>query len=175
VHRTRNCFADDCTHRAANEAVLHCGDDHIEPVDLADGVDDGVIEAGLLLLPVKAVLVGLEVCEVERVGGAKACVDEFVAGVEQHLDALTGADLEVIAAVRTDLEVGFEVGVEDWLAALGTLGPESLGANLVVGGRNDLGGVALEPGHRFYASSGRLSLTSDFSGEYRARQPRKSL
>ena len=148
INGTSDGLADNGAHGAADEAVLHRGDDDFEAVDLADGVDDGVIEAGLLLFLLKAIFVGFEVDEAERVSGAKAGVDELIAGVQQHIDALAGADLEVMAAVRTDLQVGFEVGVEDRFAALRTLGPQTFGANLVVGGRDDLVVIALEPGHR---------------------------
>jgi hypothetical protein len=44
--------------------------------DVAECVDDGVVEAGLLLGGGEALFVGLDVGEVERVGGAEIAVDE---------------------------------------------------------------------------------------------------
>ncbi len=56
--------------------------------ELAHGVEDGVVEAGLFLGLAQALLVGLDVGEVQRIGGAQAAVDEFVARLEQQFDAL---------------------------------------------------------------------------------------
>ena len=73
---------------------------------------------------------------------------ELVAGFEQAGDALAGAQAEVMAALGADLEVGFEVGLEENLAALGTAHPEAFGAHgafsRVV---NDLVVFAFKPAH----------------------------
>ena len=58
----------------------------------------------------RRLLVGLEVGEVERVGGAEFEVDELVAGFEEEVDAAAGVDAEVVAALGADAEVGFEIG-----------------------------------------------------------------
>ena len=75
---------------------------------LADGVEDGVVEAGFLLRLAQALLVGLDVDEVQRIGGAQAAVDELVAGLEQQVEALAGADFEVMLALGADVEVGLQ-------------------------------------------------------------------
>ena len=122
--------------------------------DVADGVEDGVVEAGLLLGLVEALLVGLEVDEVERIGGAEAAIDELIAGLEQQIDAGTRADFEVVLALGADVQVGFEVGLPDGLAAAGALDPEALSAYtffLVVVRGFELAVFALKPGHRLLA------------------------
>ena len=57
------------------------------------GVDDGVVEAGFFLGLAQAALVGLDVVEVERVSGPQLQVDQFVAGLEQVVDALRASIL----------------------------------------------------------------------------------
>jgi hypothetical protein len=140
-------LADDGAHATADEAVLHDGEDDGVGADQAEGVDDGVVETGLFLGFGEAALVGLEVGEVERVGGAEVEIDELVAGFEELVDAGAGVDAEVQAAVGTDHEVGLEVGLPDDLAALIALDPESLGADGLLGVVDDLVVFSFEPGH----------------------------
>ena len=64
-------LAHDGAHRAADEGVLHDGEDDGMRAEVAGGVEDGVEQAGLLLGFGEALLVGLEVGEVERVGGVE--------------------------------------------------------------------------------------------------------
>ncbi len=120
-------FADDCAHAAANEGVLHCAEDYVVGAEFAECSEDGVVKAGLFLGGSETLFVGLDVGEVEWIGGAQAAVDEGVAGVEEELNALTGADLEVIAALGADVGVGLELGLEEDGAATGALDPEALG------------------------------------------------
>ena len=146
-------FADDGAHGAADEGVLHGADHDGVRTELTDGVENCVVEAGILLRLSQALLVGLEVDEVERVSGAEAAVDELIAGFEQEIDTLARADFEVVLALGADVEVGLEIGIEDGLAATGALGPEAFGADslLLVGvvvGAFELAVLALEPGHR---------------------------
>ena len=102
---------------------------HFVGPDPADGVEDGVVEAGLFLCLAQALLVGLYVDEFQRVSGAQTAVNDLIAGLEQHVEPLAGAHSEVMLALGTDVEVGFEVGFEDGLPAAGTLDPEPLGAD----------------------------------------------
>ena len=95
----------------------------------AESVHDGVVEAGFLLSLAQALLVGLEVSELERISGAKAVVDQLVAGLEEHFDALAGAQFEVMLALGADVEVGVKIGFPDGLAAAQALDPEALGAD----------------------------------------------
>ncbi len=144
-------FADDCAHAAANEGVLHHGEDDGVGAEVADGVDDGVVEAGLLLGFGEAAGVGLEVGELEGIGGAEFEVDELVAGLEQIVDAVAGVDAVVVAAARADLEVGFNLCLEDDLLAGRATGPKSFGADGLFGVVDDLVVFAFEPTHAFGA------------------------
>ena len=122
------------------------------PLDGAEGVDDGVVEAGLGLGFGEAAFVGLEVGEVEGVGGAQVEVDELEAGVEEEGDAGAGVDAEVVAALGADLEVGLEVGFEDGLAAGVAEDPEAFGAHCLLLVCDDGVIFALEPGHKGMAA-----------------------
>ncbi len=116
-------FTDDCSHTAADEGVLHDGEDYGVGADVADGVDDGVIEAGLLLGFEEALFIGLEVSEVEGVGGAELEVDQFVARFEEVVDAGAGVDAVVVTAFGADLLVGLDLGLEDDLFTGGAANP----------------------------------------------------
>src|SRR5204862_3471930 len=97
--------------------------------------DDGVGVAGLLLLGLEAVLVGLLVHEAERVGGLDVLVALLEAAwVDQLLDARAGADAEVVLAVGADVQGLFDVLAEQHVAALGTAQPQAF---------RDAGAVAL--------------------------------
>ncbi len=50
-------------------------------------------------------------------------IDEFVAGLEEQIDARTSAEFEVVLALGTDVQVGFEVGLANGLAAAGAFDP----------------------------------------------------
>ena len=128
--------------------------------DVADGVDDGVVEAGLLLGFGEAVLVGLEVGEVEGVGGAELEVYQLVAGLEEVVDAAAGVDAEVIAALGADLLIGLEFGLEDDLLAVGAADPEALGADGLLGVVDDLVVFAFEPAHPGCVLRGDVSPAS---------------
>ncbi len=146
-------FPDDCAHGAADEGVFHGADDDRVGAQLADGVENCVVEAGFFLSFAQALLVRLEVNEIERVSGAEAAVDELVAGFEKEVEALARADFEMILALGADVEVGLEIGIEDSLAAAGTLCPEAFGADsllfvAVVVGAFELAVFSFEPGHR---------------------------
>ena len=147
VDRARDGLAHDSAHAAADEGVLHHGEDYGVRADVADGVDDGVVEAGLLLGLGEALLVGLQVGELERIGGAELEVDEFVAGFEQVVDAFAGVDAEVIAAFRADVLVGGDVRLEDDLLAGGAAHPQALGAHGLLRVVDDLVVFAFEPAH----------------------------
>ena len=63
----------------------------------------------------EALLVGLDVGEVERVSGAQAAVHQLIAGFEQQFDALARADLEVMLALGADVQVGLQLRLLDGL------------------------------------------------------------
>ena len=131
----------------------------------AESIHDGVVEAGFLLSLAQALLVGLEVSEPERVSGTKAVVHQLVAGLEEHFNALAGAQFEVMLALGADVQVGGQIGFPDGLAAAHAFDPEALGADRVlaiavgVGARPARGRViavfSLEPGHSQKSLYGR--------------------
>ena len=147
VDSSCNCLSHYGTHAAADEGVLHGGEDDGVGAEVAEGGEDGVVEAGLLLGFGEAAGVGFEVGELEGVGGAEIAVDEGVAGLEELGDAGLGGEAEVIAAFGTDLEVALELFLEDVLAAGAALGPEALGADGLFGVVDDGVVFTLEPGH----------------------------
>src|SRR6478752_3766024 len=81
INGTRNGFAHHGAHRPADEAVFHGAHHHGMRFHLAYGAEDGVIKASVLLGLAKALLVRLDVCEVERIGRTKSAIDQFVAGL----------------------------------------------------------------------------------------------
>ena len=89
----------------------------------------------MLLGGVQARFIGLDVGEIEGIGAAQVAVDEDVAGFEEQVDALACADLEVVAALGADVDVGFELGFEEDGAAARALDPEAFGL--------DAGGLAV--------------------------------
>ena len=122
-------FADDCTHAAADERILHGAHHDWVSAHVSDGGDDGVVEPGLLLSCGETLLVGLDVGEVERVSGAQAALNIGEAGFEQELNALSRTHFEVIAALGAYVDVGFEIGFEENLAAAEAFYPKPLGAD----------------------------------------------
>src|SRR5262249_12830064 len=71
--------------------------------------------------------------------------------VEQHLEARTRAHLEMKLALRTDVEVRFQVLAEDNGPAGLTLHPQSLGAHAALFGRSRILNAfffSFEPRHR---------------------------
>jgi hypothetical protein len=58
-------------HAAADEAVLHCGDHHVEPVEASRGHDHRVVEAVALDGLLQPFPIGLGVGELQRVGRAE--------------------------------------------------------------------------------------------------------
>src|SRR5258708_11960299 len=105
-------LAYDRTNAAADEVVLHHAEHDVMRAQLADGVDDCVVEAGLSLGFGEAFLVWLQIGEVQRVGGAKTKVDQLVAWFKEIFDTGAGVDAEVMAAVGTYLLIGFKLSLE---------------------------------------------------------------
>ena len=125
IDRPGDGFAHDGPHGAADEAVLHGAEDHGMRSEPAQGVQDCVVEAGFLLRFAQALLVRLEVGEFEGIGGTEAAVHQFVTGLEEHLNALAGAEFEVMMALGADVQVGGQIGLPDGLAAAHTLDPQA--------------------------------------------------
>lgn len=156
VYGAGDGFADDGTHAATDEGVFHHGEDDGVAAEDSCGIDDGVVEAGLLLGFEEAAAVGLEVSELEGVGGAEVEVDELVAGFEEIVDAGSGVDAVVVAAAGADLEVGCDVSFEDDLLTGGATGPETFGADGLLVVVDDLVLFAFEPAHALGALRVRL-------------------
>jgi hypothetical protein len=124
---------------------------------LAHRIEDRVVQAGRFLRRAQALLVGLYIGKVQRVGRAQAAVHQLIAGLQQQRDPLPGANLEVVLALGADVQVGFEVRLPDGLPAAQALGPQALGAHLSFAGvgttpiaaraRLVFAVFALEPGH----------------------------
>ena len=152
VYSAGDGFADDGAHAAADEAVFHDAEDNVVRAKLSDGVDDGVVEAGLLLGIGEALFVGLEVSEVERVCRAKFKIDEFVTRLEKIFDAFARADAEVVTALGANLLVGLEFGLEDDLPAARASDPKAFGADRLLGVVDDLIVFAFEPAHAWMPS-----------------------
>jgi hypothetical protein len=90
---------------------------------LANGVNDCVVESSLALSFGETLFVWLQISKLERVRRAKAEVDQLVAGFEEIFDACSRVDAEVMAALRADVLVGFELGLEEDFCALGAADP----------------------------------------------------
>ena len=147
VHGPGDGFADDGAHAATDEAILHDREDDGVGADVADGVDDGVVEAGLALGFGETFFVGLEVGELEGIGGAEFEIDELVAGFEQVIDAAAGVDAIVMSAAGTDFEIGCDLGLEDDLFAGGAADPEAFGTDCLPLVVDDLVVFSFEPAH----------------------------
>ena len=75
-------------------------------------------------------LVGLHVGKIQRIGRAQTHVHQLIARLQKQLDALPRADLEVVLALGTDIQVGFKIRLPDRLPAAQALDPQALGANV---------------------------------------------
>ena len=141
-------FADDRTHGAADEGVLHGADDDGLAVQFAAGVDDGVVQSGVGDRLLQAIGVGLQVGEFQRIGGDQVAVFGLVlAVVEQVSEAGAGVDAEVAVALGADVEVLVEVLLPDDLAALVALDPEALGLDALLARGVELRLFPLKPCH----------------------------
>ena len=76
-------------------------------------------------------LYGFTSVKFERIGGAQPGVDQLVARLEQHRDAIARAELEVVLALGADVQIGFEIRLVDGLAAAGAFHPQALGAHVL--------------------------------------------
>ena len=111
--------------------------------ELADGIDDGVVEAVFFWASARRFL-ALEIGEVQWIGGAQSEVNEFIAGFEQVFDTGARIDAEVVAALGADLLVGVQFGLEDvWLGPGHE--PEAFRANRLFRVVYDLVVLAFEP------------------------------
>ena len=147
-HGAGEVFADDRAHGAADERILHGADDDRFAFELAAGVDDGVVEAGVLLRALQPRSVRLQVGELQRVDRDQVVVFDFVLTVVQQVRlAGTRIDAEVAVALGADVKVLVEIFLPDDLAALVALHPEAFGLDLFLARSVEVYGFSLKPCH----------------------------
>ncbi len=114
----------------SNERVLHGAQHYLVRPKAPQSVQYGVIEACLFLCLAQPLLVGFHVGKVQWVRGAQSAVDQFVTRLQKKLDAIAGADFEVVLAFGANPQIGFEIRLVNRLAAAGALHPQALGADV---------------------------------------------
>ena len=145
----RNHLADHRAHGAADERVLHRAHDDRLAIELAASVDDRIVEPGVALRRLQAVGVGLQIGELQRIGGDNVAVFGFVLSVvEQVGEPGARVNAEMAVTFGADVEVLVEVLLPDDLAALVALDPEALGLDALFARSVELDGFPLEPCHR---------------------------
>src|SRR5580698_5432976 len=97
---------------------------------LAYGIQNGIVEAGVVPRFAQALLVGLDVGKVQRIGGAQASVNQRVAWLKERVDSLPRGELEVVLALGADQQINFKILFINGLAAARALDPEALGADI---------------------------------------------
>ncbi len=95
----------------------------------AHRVENGIVETRLLLCNAQALLIRFHISEIKRIGGSQAGIDQLIARLEQHVDALARSDLEMVLALGANVEIGIQLGLVERLAAARTLYPETFGAD----------------------------------------------
>ncbi|EPX82684.1 hypothetical protein ruthe_03142 [Rubellimicrobium thermophilum DSM 16684] len=126
-------IADIEAHRSGHEGeVMGRGDDR-GAMDFALGDQHRLLLAGGLARLPEAIDITLLIPELERVGDRLGDLDLGEdATVEQRLEAVAGLDRHVMAAMGADIEMGGQLPVEQHLPAFVAFGPEILG-NLATG------------------------------------------
>ena len=84
---------------------------HCMMIEKADGVDDGVVQPGLVLGFAQPRLVRLQVDEVQRIGRLQLQIDQLEARFEQTGDTLPRAQSKVLPALGADLQVRLQIGL----------------------------------------------------------------
>ncbi|KAG1538124.1 hypothetical protein G6F50_014721 [Rhizopus delemar] len=123
-------------HRAAHEGEVERRSRQRTPLEQAAHGDQRVVLAGVLLRDLDALAVFLLVLELEQVGRPQARTDLGGAvGVEQRRQPRARTDRHVMAALRADLQVLFQLRTVQRAAAVAALFPQALGdAALLAGG-----------------------------------------
>ena len=186
LDESRELLAHHRAHGASQELEIHHTESHPMGPDAAHAGDHGVLEHGHLL-PVggQLGLVAGGPGELQHVDALHEGVHLLErAGLHQGVDALPGPDLEVIGALRADLEVGIEVLVVDQFIALGALGPKALRdvPLLGLGGQLGLGEERGVRGIVGWRSDCRLNgidadrlFADDFGGHERGNAPQRGV
>ncbi len=104
--QTRQPFADDAAHAAHDESAVGDGEGDAAGADHPGPRQDGVGETGPFLLANEPFRIGPAVFEFERVGGPQLLVHRLKgAFVEDLSDSFPRADVEMVVALRTDVEL----------------------------------------------------------------------
>src|ERR1700735_5251890 len=121
---------------------------------VSQGIDHGVIEAGLAPGLFQPVPVGLDIDKLQRVSGYELQVHQLVPRFQKAGDAAARVQPEMVSALGADLQVSFELGLEDVLPTALALLPQTLSANtLFCCIRFNLVFLPLKPGHVFPSST----------------------
>src|SRR5262249_1577033 len=119
---------DDAAHAAGHEGEVGDAEDDGAAAHVAAADDGGVVHAGLGLLGPEALGVGESVVEAERVAGPQVGEPLLEALLVEELgDALAGGQVEVVLALRADVESGLHLLAEDGGLALGAADPQPFG------------------------------------------------
>ncbi len=100
--------------------------------EVTHGIHYCVIEAGLTPGLFQPVPIRLYIDKLERVGGYELEVNQLVPRLEQAGDAAARIQAEMVSTLGADLEVVFEVFLEDGLPAAFALLPQPFGAHVLL-------------------------------------------
>ena len=118
------------------------------PSSLPRGVDNRVVEPGVLLRALQAVGVGLEIGKLQGIGGDQVVVLGVVLAVVQQVgEPGAGVDAEVALAFGANVEILVEILLPDDLATLVAFDPETLGLDPLLARGIELTVFPLEPCH----------------------------
>ena len=118
-------FANDRSHCCSEKVKIHDPETEGMAVDFCAAGGDCVHKAGFLFIAPEAVGVGRHALEPERIDRRhRGVVFLERIGINEARNALAGAEVEVVAAFRADLQIFLEGEVVDDLRAGRALGPE---------------------------------------------------
>ena len=107
---------------------IHDSDGERLGVDGADPADHGVFEAGFFLVAFETIGVAGHAGEFEGIDRGEAGVVFLErVGIEEHVDAIAGAEGEVMIALWADAEILDEIEIMDHFGATGAFLPEAFG------------------------------------------------
>ena len=151
--QARELLADDRTHRAAEKAEIHDAERNAMPADHSDPSDDRVFEIRFLEIGCQLVLVRCGAGKAQHIYADHLRVHFLERARFDHgMNALAGADGEMMPALPADFEVLVEFLVENHRLALGTFRPKTFGDFAFLGFRagpefelflNEAGGVVV--------------------------------
>jgi hypothetical protein len=147
LDRPGDLFPDHDAHAAADEAVLHRGDDSLDAVDAPGCGDDRLVQPGRLDACREPLPIGLRVGEGERIGRFEAAIVLLPVAVEERAEPFGCREAEVVRTLGAHAEAGDQVLVVDDLSARRTFHPQAFGHPALLVGRLYWLFLLLEPGH----------------------------